>query len=191
MILGAGQRRALEILRPQRSYTSYFAGSLVIWPSLQRVPSDFDLHHHSWEDLETALAADRKALAAAGGEDLGLERLSREYQGWHRILGETVEINWVLETAPLMLAPRRHPQLGFALHPWDVIAKKLAMALEEDDPKHAADLARLKAAGFPLDTLADHAVRLTQSLDREEARRTLDRLLAELDRDARTPFAGR
>lgn len=191
MILGTGQRRVLEILRRQRSQNSYFAGSLVIWPSLQRAPDDFDLHHHSWEDLETALAADRKALAAAGGEDLGLERLPREYQGRHRIVSEIVEINWVLETAPLMLAPRCHPQLGFALHPWDVIAKKLAMALEEDDPKHAADLAQLKAAGFPLDTLADHAVRLTQGLDREEARRILDRLLAELDRDARTSSAGR
>ena len=190
MILGTGQRRALETLRPQRSQNSYFAGSLVVSSSLGRAPGDFDLHHHSWEDLETALAADRQALAGAGAEDLGLERLSREYQGRHRVVGEIVEINWVLETAPLLLAPRRHPQLGFALHPWDVIAKKLAMALEEDDPKHVVDLARLKAAGFPLDTLAGHVVRLTQGLDRMEARQHLDRLLAALDRDARTSSTG-
>lgn len=181
MTLAGAQRLALEVLRPQRSSNSYFAGSLVLARNLQRLPGDFDLHHRDWVELERALSADRAALARARIEDRGLERHDFEYQGWHGIDGVVVEINWVLDTAPLMFAPRSHPELGYALHPFDVAAKKLAMALEEDDPKHRADLARLKAQGFPLSLLADHAARLPRHLGRRQAREALSRLLDDLE----------
>lgn len=165
MLLPALHRRVVGLLRPHRSSVSYWAGSLVLADLLGRPPGDFDIHHRCWPDASRAMACDHAALTAAGFARTGLRDDDGECEATY-VTGpaESVVLNWVVDQAPVGQGAFPDRRLGFAAHRLDVAARKLAMAVETGDGKHAADLEALERHGISVASLVGPALALQSAL---------------------------
>jgi hypothetical protein len=123
------QRRVCRLLADRRiaSGEQYIAGGLALNEALRgsRLSRDIDLFHDTDEALAVSSEADQKAILEArlavvpGRRSIGFVEVTV------RDGAESVDVQWVRDSAyrffPLVL----HPELGLMLHPFDLATNKV------------------------------------------------------------------
>jgi hypothetical protein len=106
------QSHVLRLLAAGRSPDSYIAGGVAINRDGPRFSADIDIFQDSEDRLETAAEADAKALRAAG-LSLSWEKIqSGKRQAEMHGLGETMQLEWVADSAFRFFPAQRddHPR---------------------------------------------------------------------------------
>jgi len=119
-----------------------------------RVSRDIDLFHDTEEAVEASWAADRARLADAGYA----VRTLRERPGFIEAEvssgGETVRIEWTRDSAYRFFPLVEHPDLGLALHPFDLATNKLLALIGRREARDWVDVLQCDLTLQPVGYLA-------------------------------------
>ncbi len=129
MALTDFQRTLCRLLASSRAAEKgrYVGGGAALNETLAapRLSRDVDLFHDTLEALDATWRADRILLEKHGYK---LEIL-RERNGFIEVVahknGESVEIQWVRDSAFRFFPLARHPDFGLTLHPFDLATNKI------------------------------------------------------------------
>lgn len=129
MALSEFQRGVCRLLAAHRSADagSYVAGGVALNETLSgtRLSRDVDVFHDTLAALDATWQADRVLLEANG---YGLD-IVRERPGFVEVVihrdGESVEMQWVRDSAFRFFPLAPHPDLGLTLHPFDLATNKV------------------------------------------------------------------
>ena len=128
MALSPFQIEICRLLAQTRTLESgYLAGggALNAWLNAPRQSRDFDFFHDTLEALEATFARDEATLHAHG---YAVE-LVRRRAGFIEVVaargGNSVEIQWLHDSAFRFFPLLRHPVVGLILHPFDLATNKI------------------------------------------------------------------
>lgn len=111
------QSHVLRVLAAGRSPDSYIAGGVAINREGPRFSRDIDIFKDSENRLAAAAEADSKAIGEAGLK-LSWGRIqSGKRQAEVEGLGETMQLEWVADSAFRFLPAQRDELFGYVLHP--------------------------------------------------------------------------
>lgn len=158
MALTELQRTVCRLLAEHRirSGESYVAGGVALNELLggARVSRDIDLFHDTEEAVEASWSTDRRRLEEAG---YGV-RVLRERPGFVEAevsKGQAqVRMEWVRDSAYRFFPLVEHPDLGLALHPFDLATNKLLALIGRREVRDWVDLLQCDSTLQPLGYLA-------------------------------------
>jgi len=134
------QSHVLRVIAAGRSPDSYIAGGVAINREGPRFSGDIDIFQDSEDRLAAAAEADAKALTGAGLK-LSWGRIqSGKRQAEVDDLGETVQLEWVADSAFRFFPAQRDELFGYVLHPVDLATKKATAAADRREPRDIVDL---------------------------------------------------
>jgi len=172
------QSEVLRTLAAQRSPDSYIAGGVAINRDGPRFSADIDIFHDSEATLESAAAADREALTAAGYDVArGREREGKREAIVSR-LGEAMPLEWVTDSAFRFFPTQPDELFGYVLHPVDLATNKASAAADRRVPRDIVDLVTIHEVILPLGAVVCAAVGKFPGATPEE-------MLAEITRHSR------
>lgn len=129
MALTEFQRAICRLLADQRlrSGESYVAGGVALNELLgaPRLSRDVDLFHDSEEALEASWLADRTRLESAGYTVHIVRERASFIEAEVTRGGEAARLEWARDSAYRFFPLVEHPDLGLALHPFDLATNKL------------------------------------------------------------------
>jgi len=158
MALTDFQRAVCRLLADQRvaSGESYVAGGSALNEMLaaSRVSRDLDLFHDTEEALEATWAADRRIL-----QDHGFDlRVLRERPAFVEAEvgkdGDRVLVEWARDSAFRFFPLVQHPDVGLALHPFDLATNKVLALVGRLEVRDWVDLVQAGERIQPLGYLA-------------------------------------
>jgi hypothetical protein len=152
------QRAVCRLLAEQRirSGESYVAGGVALNELLDgaRVSRDIDLFHDTEEAVDASWDADRRRLTDAGYD----VRVLRERPGFveAQVTADegAVRMEWAQDSAYRFFPLVEHPELGLALHPFDLATNKLLALIGRREVRDWVDLLQCDAALQPVGFLA-------------------------------------
>jgi hypothetical protein len=148
----------LRVLAAGRSLDSYIAGGVAINREGPRFSGDIDIFQDSENRLAAAAEADAKALTGAG-LTLTWERIqSGKRQADVAGLGETMQLEWVADSAFRFFPAQRDELFGYVLHPVDLATNKAAAAADRREPRDVVDLVTIHETILPLGAVISAAV---------------------------------
>ena len=118
------QSEGLRSLAAQRSPDSYIAGGVAINREGPRFSGDIDIFQDSENRLAAAAEADAKALIGAGLKLTWGKIQSGKQQAEVQGLGETMQLEWVADSAFRFFPAQRDELFGYVLHPADLATNK-------------------------------------------------------------------
>jgi hypothetical protein len=139
-----------------RSGESYVAGGVALNELLggARVSRDIDLFHDSEEAVEASWSADRSCLEQAGYS----VRVLRERPGFVEAeistSAEAVRMEWARDSAYRFFPLVEHPDLGLALHPFDLATNKVLALVGRREARDWIDILQCDLSLQPLGYLA-------------------------------------
>lgn len=151
------QKEVLAVLARNRSEESHFAGGVVLNAAdhSARYSNDFDIFHELAGEVTHASNRDVATLREAG---FHVETLSR-YGEWEKDStfrkakltrdGETVEIDWAVDSAFRFFPIERDPQLGWRLHLFDIATNKALALSARTETRDYVDMVELHQT-YPL-----------------------------------------
>ena len=151
------QRSVIAVLRSLRGPGSHFAGSLPLhFPqSSVRYSRDFDLFHDAGSELVTACERDEQTLIADG---FRVERLQTVADTFRKSrvsrsgVGESVEIDWALDSAIRFFPVEPDDDLGWRLHPFDLATNKALALAGRSETRDVIDIVEWSRR-FPLEAI--------------------------------------
>ena len=152
------QRAVCRLLaeRRVRSGESYVAGGVALNELLggTRLSRDIDLFHDTTEAVEATWEADRAQLADAGFS----VRVLRQRPGFVEAEvgrhGGVVLMEWASDSAFRFFPLVEHPELGLALHPFDLATNKLLALVGRREARDWVDVIECDSTLQPLGYLA-------------------------------------
>ncbi len=152
------QSHVLRVLAAGRSLDSYIAGGVAINREGPRFSGDIDIFQDSEDRLAAAAEADAGALAEAGLK-LSWGRIqSGKRQTEVAGLGETMQLEWVADSAFRFFPAQRDELFGYVLHPVDLATNKAAAAADRREPRDVVDLVTIHENILPLGAVISAAV---------------------------------
>jgi hypothetical protein len=139
-----------------RSGESYVAGGVALNELLdgKRISRDIDLFHDTEEAVEASWAADRARLEEAGYR----VRVLRERPGFVEAEvakdEDAVRMEWAQDSAYRFFPLVEHPDLGLALHPFDLATNKLLALIGRREVRDWIDILQCDATVQPIGYLA-------------------------------------
>jgi len=151
------QSHVLRVLAAERSPDSYIAGGVAINREGPRFSRDIDIFQDSEDRLAAAAEADARALDEAGFK-LSWGRIqSGKRQAEVEGLGETMQLEWVADSAFRFFPAQRDDLFGYVLHPVDLATNK-ASAADRREPRYIVDLVTIHENILPLGAVISAAV---------------------------------
>lgn len=152
------QSRVLKVIAANRSPDSHIAGGVALNYDGARLSFDIDNFHDRPGQVALAAEADARVLSDAGFEIEWLKRFptlitARISDG----TGQT-SLDWVQDSAVRFFPVQPHPDLGFALHPFDLATNKALAAANRMEPRDALDIVAIHETLCPLGAVAWAAV---------------------------------
>lgn len=152
------QRRVLQTLAANRSPDSHVAGGIVINYEGARHSYDIDIFNDPKVDVEQVADADAALLTNAGFNVRWVRRRGTMVTAEIRCDDEATSLDWVQDSAFRFFPVSPHPELGYALHPFDLATNKALAAASRREPRDAVDLVYLDAHLVPLGAIVWAAV---------------------------------
>jgi hypothetical protein len=134
------QSHVLRVLAARRSPDSYIAGGVAINRDGPRFSGDIDIFQDSENRLAAAAEADAKALTEAGLTLSWGKIQSGKQQAEVYGLGETMQLEWVADSAFRFFPAQRDELFGYVLHPADLATNKAAAAADRREPRDIVNL---------------------------------------------------
>jgi hypothetical protein len=134
------QSHVLRVLAAGRSPDSYIAGGVAINREGPRFSGDIDIFQDSENRLAAAAEADAKALTEAGLKLSWGKIQSGKQQAEVQGLGETMQLEWVADSAFRFFPAQRDELFGYVLHPADLATNKASAAADRREPRDIVDL---------------------------------------------------
>ena len=158
MALTRFQQTVCRLLADQRvrAGESYVAGRVALNELLggKRISRDIDLFHDTEEAVEASWAADRAQLEEAGYRI----RVLRERPGFVEaevaMAEDAVRMEWAQDSAYRFFPLIEHPDLGLALHPFDLATNKLLAVIGRREVRDWIDILQCDATLQPIGYLA-------------------------------------
>jgi hypothetical protein len=148
----------LRLLAAGRSPDSYIAGGVAINLEGPRFSGDIDIFQDSEIRLALAAEADAKALTVTGLKlswgRIQTGKRQAEVEG----LGETMQLEWVADSAFRFFPAQRDDLFGYVLHPVDLATNKAAAAADRREPRDVVDLVTIHENILPLGAVICAAV---------------------------------
>ena len=145
------QSGVLRLLAAQRSPDSYIAGGIAINREGPRFSDDIDIFHDSIDRQESAVKADKSALAAAG---YMIKWPLIQRTGKHEAIiekdGEQMQLEWVTDSAFRFFPTQPDELFGYVLHPVDLATNKASAAADRRVPRDVVDLVTIHESILPL-----------------------------------------
>jgi hypothetical protein len=152
------QSHVLRVLAAERSPDSYIAGGVAINREGPRFSRDIDIFQDSEDRLAAAAEADARALDEAGFK-LSWGRIqSGKRQAEVEGLGETMQLEWVADSAFRFFPAQRDDLFGYVLHPADLATNKASAAADRREPRDIVDLVTIHETILPLGAVICAAV---------------------------------
>lgn len=152
------QSHVLRVLAAGRSPDSYIAGGVAINRDGPRFSGDIDIFQDSENRLAAAAEADAKALTGAGLKLSWGNIQSGKRQAEVDGLGETMQLEWVADSAFRFFPAQRDELFGYVLHPVDLATNKAAAAADRREPRDIVDLVTIHENILPLGAVISAAV---------------------------------
>jgi hypothetical protein len=130
----------LRVLAAGRSPDSYIAGGVAINREGPRFSGDIDIFQDSENRLAAAAEADAKALTEAGLKLSWGKIQTGKQQAVVDGLGETMQLEWVADSAFRFFPAQRDELFGYVLHPADLATNKASAAADRREPRDIVDL---------------------------------------------------
>lgn len=139
-----------------RSGESYVAGGVALNELLggARVSRDIDLFPDTEEAVAASWAADRERLEESGYSVRALRERPGFVEAEISSRGETVRMEWVRDSAYRFFPLVEHPELGLALHPFDLATNKLLALIGRREARDWVDVLQCDLSLQPLGYLA-------------------------------------
>ena len=140
MALSAFQIEVCRLLAHQRQH-GYLAGASALNALLEapRQSRDLDVFHDTLEALEATFESDEKTLRAAGYELQIVRRLAGFIEAVAARGGQSIEIQWLHDSAFRFFPLLKHPVLGLVLHPFDLATNKLLALVGRSEARDWVD----------------------------------------------------
>jgi hypothetical protein len=148
----------LHVVAAGRSPDSYIAGGVAINRDGPRFSADIDIFRDSEDRLAAAADADAKALAAAGLKLAWGKIQTGKRQAEVDGLGETMQLEWVADSAFRFFPAQRDDLFGYVLHPVDLATNKASAAADRREPRDIVDLVTIHENILPLGAVISAAV---------------------------------
>jgi hypothetical protein len=148
----------LRVLAAGRSPDSYIAGGVVINREGPRFSGDIDIFQDSEDRLVVAAEADAQALAGAGLKLSWGKIQSGKRQAEVEGLGESMQLEWVADSAFRFFPTQWDDLFGYVLHPVDLATNKAAAAADRREPRDIVDLVTIHENILPLGAVISAAV---------------------------------
>ena len=152
------QSHVLRVLAAGRSPDSYTAGGVAINREGPSFSGDVDIFQDSENRLAAAADADAKALTGAGLKLTWGKIQSGKRQAEVAGLGETMELEWVADSAFRFFPAQPDDLFGYVLHPVDPATNKASAAADRREPRDIVDLVTIHENILPLGALICAAV---------------------------------
>jgi hypothetical protein len=152
------QSHVLRMLAAGRSLDSYIAGGVAINREGARFSGDIDIFQDSEGRLAAAAEADARALSEAGLKLTWGRIQSGKRQAEVVGLGETMQLEWVADSAFRFFPAQRDDLFGYVLHPVDLATNKAAAAADRREPRDIVDLVTIHENILPLGAVICAAV---------------------------------
>ena len=152
------QSHVLRVLAAGRSPDSYIAGGVVINREGPRFSGDIDIFQDSEDRLVVAAEADAQALAGAGLKLSWGKIQSGKRQAEVEGLGESMQLEWVADSAFRFFPTQWDDLFGYVLHPVDLATNKAAAAADRREPRDIVDLVTIHENILPLGAVISAAV---------------------------------
>lgn len=158
MALTDFQRTVCRLIAGHRiaSGESYVAGGVALneMMAASRTSRDIDLFHDTAEALEASWAADRRLLQDHGFHVRVLRERLAFVEAEVSKNGETVLMEWARDSAYRFFPLVCHPDLGLALHPFDLATNKVLALVGRLEVRDWVDLIHASERIQPLGYLA-------------------------------------
>jgi hypothetical protein len=148
----------LRVLATGRSPDSYIAGGVAINREGPRFSRDIDIFQDSETRLAEAAEADGRALTAAGLKLSWGKIQSGKREADVDGLGESIQLEWVADSAFRFFPAQRDELFGYVLHPVDLATNKAAAAADRREPRDIVDLVTIHEDILPLGAVICAAV---------------------------------
>lgn len=152
------QSHVLRVLAAGRSPDSYIAGGFAINREGPRFSGDIDIFQDSENRLAAAAEADAKALIGAGLKLTWGKIQSGKRQAEVAGLGETMQLEWVADSAFRFFPAQPDELFGYVLHPVDLATNKASAAADRREPRDIVDLVTIHENILPLGAVVCAAV---------------------------------
>jgi hypothetical protein len=152
------QSHALRVLAAGRSPDSYIAGGVAINREGPRFSGDIDIFQDSEDRLAAAAQADARALTEHGIELAWGKIQTGKRQADIAGLGETMQLEWVADSAFRFFPAQRDELFGYVLHPVDLATNKASAAADRREPRDIVDLVTIHENILPLGAVTCAAV---------------------------------
>jgi len=152
------QSHVLRVLATGRSPDSYIAGGVAINREGPRFSRDIDIFQDSETRLAEAAEADGRALTAAGLKLSWGKIQSGKREADVDGLGESIQLEWVADSAFRFFPAQRDELFGYVLHPVDLATNKAAAAADRREPRDIVDLVTIHEDILPLGAVICAAV---------------------------------
>lgn len=157
MALSPFQIEVCRVLADARPATgAYLAGgsALNALTDAPRQSRDLDIFHDTLEALEATFESDSQTLRAQGYQ----VEIVRQLSGFIEVIatreGQSVEIQWLRDSAFRFFPLQQHPLLGFVLHPFDLATNKILALVGRTEARDWVDALSCHDAIAPLGLLA-------------------------------------
>ena len=158
MALTPFQRTLCRLLAEHRirSGESYVAGGVALneLRGGARVSRDIDLFHDTEAAVEASWGEDRTRLEEAGYTVRALRERPGFVEAEIARGGETVRMEWVRDSAYRFFPLVEHPELGLALHPFDLATNKLLALIGRREVRDWIDVLHCDSSLQPVGYLA-------------------------------------
>jgi len=152
------QSHVLGVLAAGRSPDSYIAGGVAINREGPRFSGDIDIFQDSENRLAAAAEADAKALTGAGFKLSWGKIQSGKRQAEVGGPVQTMQLEWVADSAFRFFPAQRDDLFGYVLHPVDLATNKAAAAADRREPRDIVDLVTIHENILPLGAVISAAV---------------------------------
>ncbi len=119
---------------------------------------DIDIFQDSENRLAAAAEADGRALTEAGLKLSWSKTQTGKRQAEANGLGETMQLEWVADSAFRFFPAQRDDLFGYVLHPIDLATNKAAAAADRREPRDIVDLVTIHENILPLGAVICAAV---------------------------------
>jgi len=135
---------------------SYVAGGAALneWLAAPRISRDVDLFHDTDEALAASWQTDRQSLQGAGFVVTIVRERPAYVEAEVRRGDEVVVIQWARDSAYRFFPLVEHPDLGLALHPFDLATNKVLALVGRLEPRDFVDVLTCDRRLQPLGYLA-------------------------------------
>jgi hypothetical protein len=146
------QKKIALVLSANRTEDSHLAGgaALHFQPNSLRFSEDLDYFHDSEERVASAFAEDSKLLKEKGYNC----KVELSLPGYIRALvndkTSTTKVEWAFDSAWRFMPVQKDSQVGFILHPIDLVINKLLALVGRDEPRDFLDVLHTHQNTLPL-----------------------------------------